>query len=180
MESSKKMTKVRALLVAVAVALVGFSIDATSARPAQAAWPPVIYVNENLPSDWPVYDSVRWLDGYTHHSYFRWGACRAGYRCVTFKVGTLGGGYVGWTTNWANGRSVITVDVAKSRRSPYNSYYGWYTRRYLLDHELGTHAIGQFGHGGSCSSRSYPVVRCGGHVPYRSWTYTERQKLYQR
>lgn len=140
------------------------------------------YVIESLPSDWPVLNSVNWVDGYTGSDMVLASACPAGAaRCIWIRNGRLSTSGTGWAS-WNSGfsRVTITIDVQKTKTGKFKGKFGYYTKRYLIDHELG-HANGVRGHNRSCTSRMYENIRCPwGGVPPRTFTSAEQRLLRTR
>ena len=79
-------------------------------------------------------------------------------------------GHGAWTS-WARARKVSEIRLSSTLARK-----GWYTRRSIIDHELGP-ANGA-GHSATCTSRMWPHYRCrNGLLPPRTFTKTERAKL---
>lgn len=130
----------------------------------------IVEVVNHLPRSWPVSNAVNWVDKYTASDMLIVKRCTGhGRRCITIKPGYVAGGPFGWSSNG----KTITIDIKDAART---RAYGYYTRLYLLDHELG-HMFGLH-HSTSCSSRMYKYARCRwGGVPPRSFTKYERKVL---
>jgi opacity protein-like surface antigen len=162
-----------------ALVMTALLVPQTQAQAAAAKWNgKITYVQvEYGLSGWDVNRAIGWVDHYTG-SDMRRAACRYGHRCIKIRTGRLGGDITGWTS-WTHdfSKATITIDVAKTRTSRYSRYFGYWTKVYLLEHELG-HANGLTGHPSGCSSRMYPRLRCSnGQLPPRSFTSGERWKL---
>ncbi|WP_157751365.1 hypothetical protein [Actinoplanes derwentensis] len=132
---------------------------------------PVVYVEEHVGArfDSALRSSISFVDRYTG-SDMRLGRCRTGYRCIRVVESNATQGYGAWTS-WTFGRktSKIRLSGALSRK-------GWYTRRSIIDHELG-HANGA-PHNSRCTSRMWPDDRCrNNRLPARTFTKAERVKL---
>jgi hypothetical protein len=131
----------------------------------------IVYVEEHVGSrfDSALRGSVSFVDRYTG-SDMRMGKCRTGYRCIRVVESSATHGYAAWTS-WTRARKISEI-----RLSPTLARKGWYTRRSIIDHELG-HANG-VGHNAKCTSRMWPHYRCrNGLLPPRTFTKVERAKL---
>lgn len=132
----------------------------------------ITWIDERVGALWdaPLRSSVAWVDRATG-SRMRFGACRQDARCVILREGNPPGSALGWTTHRGL-VSVITLDSrAGARRGPY-------TRRAIIDHELG-HSF-WLNHNPRCTSRMYHRIPCaGGKLPPRTWTAAERAVLRQ-
>jgi len=131
----------------------------------------IVYVEEHVDSrfDSALRQSVSFVDRYTG-SDMRFGKCRPGYRCIRVVQSNATHGHGAWTS-WTRARKVSEI-----RLSPALARQGWYTRRSIIDHELG-HANGA-GHNAKCTSRMWPHYRCrNGLLPPRTFTKAERAKL---
>ena len=116
---------------------------------------------------WPLRDSRDFVDRYTG-TYFRWGPCHAGAKCIRIREAHLMPKYAGLTYVYFYLR-VIEVDPSFRRAS-------YATKRDLLTHELG-HAMGVYLHNPRCTSVMFSWIQCWGHVPPYRFTYAEQQVL---
>lgn len=149
----------------VAVLTAAFLILIGVARPADAATR-VVWVNWYGSSTWPVSNSVNWVDYYTG-SDMRFGYCHAGYKCITIRERTINSSWSAVTYGF--GTSRVTIYLNPQRR-----WYGYYTKRRIIDHELG-HANGIYSESYACSNRMYWRVYCSnGKLPPRAFTYGQR------
>lgn len=160
----------RRFLIALCLA-VGVSVFAV---PNQApAATRVVYVQTfGVPTSWPVNSSLTWVDSYTGSDMVR-ARCRAGYKCISIRYATIRSEWAAVTMGDVTCRScAITIYL-----NPQRNGYGYYTKRSILDHELG-HANGVTWHDTSCISRMYYRVFCpNGSLPPRRFTPSERERL---
>lgn len=139
--------------------------------PAQAATR-VVYVDSYTSRTWPVSASVNWVDYYTG-SDMQWGRCRSGYKCIRIREKTIRSSWAAVTYGDVTCRTcTVTIYLNPQRR-----WYGYYTKRSIIDHELG-HANGVTWHSTSCISVMYYRVFCyNGSLPPRRFTAPQRDRL---
>lgn len=156
------------LVIAVAVAL-----GVLVAPPTASAATAIVYVDSQANSVWPVSASVTWVDYYTG-SDMRFGACRTGYKCIKVREKTVSSSYSAITYGDVTCKTcVVTIYLNPQRRYT----YGYYTKRSIVDHELG-HANGITWHNSYCTSRMYVRVFCpNGSLPPRKFTTSEKARL---
>lgn len=131
----------------------------------------VVFVEDRVPArfDSALRSAVAFVDRYTG-SDMRIGKCRKGYRCIRVVVSKATNGHGAWTS-WTKAR-----EVSEIRLSPALARKGWYTRRSIIDHELG-HANGAE-HNAKCTSRMWANYTCRNkRLPPRTFTTAERAKL---
>ncbi|SFF98093.1 hypothetical protein SAMN05421541_1385 [Actinoplanes philippinensis] len=131
----------------------------------------IVYVEEHVGErfDSALRSSIAFVDRYTG-SDMRLGRCRTGYRCIRVVQSNATNGHGAWTS-WTYGRknSEIRLSATLARKN-------WYTRRSIIDHELG-HANGAR-HNSRCTSRMWPDYRCRNkRLPARTFTTAERSAL---
>lgn len=143
----------------------------------------VVEVVSHLSSSWPVKAAVSDVDYYTGSSIHIVKKCSGKHDCVTISTGNLPGKAVG-ATGWCSykytdaakqhfiGLCKIVIDTKLTSKS---GRYGYYTKRWLVRHELG-HWRG-LGHSKGCVSTMNPVDRCHGHVPPAKFTSHEKSIL---
>jgi hypothetical protein len=164
--------------VAFAVALATATLSVQVAQPAEAAvaWDKTtVEVINKLPKDWPVSASLGWLDQYTGSRFKIVKTCSpTARRCITIKNGRLTGANKN-VTGLSSG-STITIDIWKTQHvKPFKGKFGYYTKRYLLVHEVAHQRY--MDHVTSCNNVMNKYFRCNGHVPSLKLTTTQKKKL---
>lgn len=152
--------------------------------------PPAVRVTHvevtGLDSSWDFGNAINWVDGFTK-SDMQISKCVVMENCIRIRSGSVGNPNFGWTdfaestqiypdTGYKWFDATITIDTAKAKTR--TDIYGYYTKRYLLDHELG-HAHG-LGHNPYCTSTMNPNARCNGKVPPRVFLTGEKNILGSR
>lgn len=162
------LNSIRAIVVAVLMAAGILSVPS----PGHAAARPVYVQTYSVPSSWPVTSSVDWVDRYTGTNMIR-GTCRSGYKCIKIRYKTINNSWSAITYGDVTCRScTITIYL-----NPKRSHYHYYTKRSIIDHELG-HANGITWHNTRCTSRMYHRVFCpNGSRPPRVFTASEKARL---
>lgn len=134
-----------------------------------AAATPIVWVDSQVSSTWPVSYSVGVVDAQTYTD-MQFGPCRTGVKCIIIREKTI---YSAWAAvTYGVGTSRVTIYLNPQRR-----WYSWYAKRSIVTHELG-HANGITWHNPYCTSIMYGRVFCpnGSLPPYR-WTATELTAL---
>jgi hypothetical protein len=174
------------MIIALFVALTAllFVPSPAEAKPARTPWNKTyVEVTENLSSSWDVKGAVADIDWYTGSAIKIVSKCSGKYHCVNIRGGKVGGKPVGWYGSCSNKYDSwtdktptttckITIDTAKASKA---GTYGYYTKRWLVRHELG-HWRG-LGHQKKCVSTMYEYTRCGKNVPPNSFTSAEQKVL---
>ncbi len=131
----------------------------------------VVYVEDRVGArfDSALRSAIPFVDRYTG-SDMRLGKCRKGYRCIRVVESNATHGHGAWTS-WTRARRTSEIRLSSSVARK-----GWYTRRFVIEHELG-HANGA-GHNPRCTSRMWHRYTCAdGRIPPRNFTADERAKL---
>lgn len=165
--------KLAATAVALAAGAIVAPTPAAAAAPVFNTKPNVVEVVNKLPRDWPVKESVAFIDRYTGSKMKLVSRCSGNARrCITIKQGRLKN-----TAGWSKG-STITIDVYRTKHiRGWKGYYGKATKRWLVAHELG-HQRG-LSHKRNCATVMDSRTRCGRpkHVPPLRFDAAQRRTL---